>query len=66
MLKQDTFCKITVEFEGKKHKIELQKTLFKSFWLIYNNKSFSRTVTITEISNRIRKLIRGYHGKTNS
>jgi hypothetical protein len=58
MLKQDTFIKITVETRSGKMKIELQKTLFPNkYWLIYNGKSYNKSVSLTKITNRLRKVM---------
>jgi hypothetical protein len=58
MLKQDMFIKITVETKRNKMKIELQKTLFPNkYWLIYNGKSYNKSVSLTKITNRLRKVM---------
>ena len=39
-------------------KIELQKTLFPNkYWLIYNGKSYNKSVSLTKITNRLRKVM---------
>lgn len=61
-MKQDTFCKIKIEFsDGVKHKIELSKPfLGRKLFMFHNNKRHIGMVTVTQIINRIRKLIVKY------
>lgn len=57
-MKKEVDIQILIRTKEKKIKLDLTKTLFgKNYLLQCNNKIFKRTVTLTEITNRVRKLL---------